>query len=305
MRFGGHETFAVREGWLHKGLKLLMEDRDKFKDEFVGDWLGVGPNMAKSIKHWLVATGLAEYVNARASRKYPDLLPTPLGEKVFERDPYFTAIGTWWVLQMNLVNNENYAATWKWFFNNFNLGRFEKSVCIDGLRRYLQMTNNKMPSPNTVERDVSCFLNSYSEKVPPDRSDPEDAQDCPFTDLGLMTYYRNSGYYHLNFAAKDIPPYIFSYGISLANGHTQGRGKTDDIPLSKIARQPGGPGRCFLLTSESLFETMQPMMSSALEDAIEIVGHAGERAVRIKIKKPLAWIRMYYEAEKKGDLYAA
>ena len=26
MRYGGHETFAIREGWLHKGVKLLKED---------------------------------------------------------------------------------------------------------------------------------------------------------------------------------------------------------------------------------------------------------------------------------------
>jgi len=29
MRFGGHQTFFIREGWLHKGLKLLIEDEDR------------------------------------------------------------------------------------------------------------------------------------------------------------------------------------------------------------------------------------------------------------------------------------
>lgn len=48
MRFGGHETFPVREGWLHKGLKLVAEEPDKLSHEHVADWLGVGRNMAKS-----------------------------------------------------------------------------------------------------------------------------------------------------------------------------------------------------------------------------------------------------------------
>lgn len=39
MRFGGHETFPVREGWLHKGLKLVVEEPDKLGDEHVADWL--------------------------------------------------------------------------------------------------------------------------------------------------------------------------------------------------------------------------------------------------------------------------
>ena len=304
MRFGGHETFAIREGWLHKGLKLLQEDPGCFNNEFIGDWLGVGPNMAKSIKHWLVATGLAEHVEERAYRKSPGLRLSDLGKEIFEHDPFFTAIGTWWVLHINLVNNANFATTWGWFFNNINLGRFEKSVCIDGLRRYLQLTNIKIPSNNTLERDVSCFLSSYSEKIPPDQLDPEDAQDCPFIELGLMTHYRNSGYYHLNFAPKEIPPYVFSYAVATINGLSQGKGMVD-IPLSTIARQQGGPGRCFVLTSESLFETMQKMESYELKDPIEIVGHAGERAIRIKKRDPLVWLKMYYSAGEKGDRCAA
>ena len=33
MRFGGHETFHIREGWLHKGAKLLLQEPDKLVDE--------------------------------------------------------------------------------------------------------------------------------------------------------------------------------------------------------------------------------------------------------------------------------
>ncbi len=51
MRFGGHETFPVREGWLHKGLKLVVEEPEKLIGEHVADWLGVGRNMAKSIRY--------------------------------------------------------------------------------------------------------------------------------------------------------------------------------------------------------------------------------------------------------------
>ena len=59
MRFGGHETFAIREGWLHKGLRLLRDHPERLVAEEAADWLGVGRNMAKAIRHWLVATGLA------------------------------------------------------------------------------------------------------------------------------------------------------------------------------------------------------------------------------------------------------
>ena len=60
MRFSGHETFPVRDGWLHKGLKLLIDAPDVLHDKYAADHLGVGNNMAKSIRHWLLATGLAK-----------------------------------------------------------------------------------------------------------------------------------------------------------------------------------------------------------------------------------------------------
>ena len=53
MRFGGHESFAVREGWLARGLELLTEDPKLLMDEFSEDHLGVGRNMAKSIQESL------------------------------------------------------------------------------------------------------------------------------------------------------------------------------------------------------------------------------------------------------------
>ena len=139
MRFGGHETFPVREGWLHKGLKLVVEEPEKVVDEHVADWLGVGRNMAKSIRYWLQATGLCEQVSGRRPRKGSLLQPTPLGNLVWERDPYFTDIGTWWALHVNLISSEEHASTWDWFFNSFKLQRFDKAVCVEGLQRFLQM----------------------------------------------------------------------------------------------------------------------------------------------------------------------
>ena len=51
MRFGGHQTFAIREGWLYKGLRLAIEDPDRLGEPDLADWMGVGKNMAKSIHH--------------------------------------------------------------------------------------------------------------------------------------------------------------------------------------------------------------------------------------------------------------
>ena len=40
MRFGGHQTFAIRDGWLYKGLRLVLEDPDRLGAPDLADWLG-------------------------------------------------------------------------------------------------------------------------------------------------------------------------------------------------------------------------------------------------------------------------
>ena len=51
MRFGGHETFPVREGWLHKGLKLVAEEPKKMCHEHVADWLAAGRRVGLKGRH--------------------------------------------------------------------------------------------------------------------------------------------------------------------------------------------------------------------------------------------------------------
>ena len=96
MKFSGHETFAIREGWLHKGLKLLIEEPELLYDEYVADWLGVGKNMSRSIRHWLEVTGLAKRETGSGRHRQVRLKETELGRLISERDPYFVDIGTWW-----------------------------------------------------------------------------------------------------------------------------------------------------------------------------------------------------------------
>lgn len=295
MRFGGHETFPVREGWLNKGLRLLIEDPAKMTDEYYADWLGVGRNMGKSIKHWLVATGLAQALGTRTNKKGV-FECTSLGKLIYENDPHFVEAGTWWILHVNLVNNPRDAYSWSWYFNTFNLTRFDRAVCVEGLRQHLQMQGSSMPSAKTLQRDISCLLSTYAKKIPPSKEDPEDASESPFTDLGLLTYFQTSGQFHLNTGIKNIHPTILGYAMAKSSlDIAMGSGKTD-ILIRNAARMPGGPGRCFVMTSETLHELLAKYENKNESNGIEISGMAGERTLRIECQEPLAWIRHYYKA---------
>ena len=64
LSFSGHETFILRSNWLKKAYDILQEQPDLFflEDAFVR--LGVGKNMAQSIRFW----GRASFSNSAESR---------------------------------------------------------------------------------------------------------------------------------------------------------------------------------------------------------------------------------------------
>jgi hypothetical protein len=297
MRFGGHETFHIREGWLHKGLKLLVEQPALLVDEYAADWLGVGKNMAKSIRHWLVATELAR----RGVGKDARLEPTELGRLVWERDPYFTEPGTWWALHVNLVHSEDHAAAWGWFFNRFRLNRFDRAACRESLMRHLEAAGGRMPSPNTVDRDLSCLLAGYARRIPPERTDPEEATDCPFLELGLLSYFRGSDYYQLHQGVKELPAALVGYALAKAFPDPPRGARYLEVPLQDAANEPNGPGSVFALTSESLFDLLTRLESANGNGEVTLAGLAGNRVIRTPVRSPLGWLERYYEAVGEGE----
>lgn len=281
MKFSGHETFHIREGWLHKGLELLSSDPRAFQDQYVHDKLGVGSNMAKSIRHWLQATGLVE------TKEKGELLLTQLAQKLREKDPYFEDPFTWWILHVQLVCNETGATTWHWFFNRFGQKRFVRETCLSSLRKYAAST--RKVSPNTLERDVSTFLSSYAKSVPIDPDvDPEDSYDCPFQDLELMTEFRSTRVFRVNDGAKQLPPEALGYSLAKCVGVHSGD-SFDHIVGSK-----NSPNRCFCISPTQLFELVEKASDQLGSEIMRIDGLAGQRTVKYESQDPLEWVEDYF-----------
>jgi hypothetical protein len=295
MRFGGHETFAIREGWLHKGLMLLANHPEQVDDNYVADWLGVGRNMAKSIKHWLVATGLATWPLLPDSRKRGPMELTRLGQLVLKRDPYFLERGTWFALHVNLVNNDEYAATWNWFFNHFLNVRFERATCNETLRRYLAVHEKRQPSPKTLQRDVACLLSSYAKDVPPKVLDPEDASESPFRELGLIMHFRDSGSYSRErLTAADVPAELVPYSLIKTGDKAPDADGVAEVPVRDACLMQGGPGRCFNMELEAFYELCVRAEKELGSQQFQLVSFAGERVIRFNATHAEEWLQNYY-----------
>jgi hypothetical protein len=293
MKFGGHETFAVREGWLHKGLKLLLKDSSKLQSPDVADWLGVGRNMGKSIKHWLLVTGLAR-VSSSSGREL-HLEPTKLGSLVWERDPYFLQSGTWWALHVEVVNCEDHAVTWWWFFNRFSLTKFDRSVCLASLKSYLDLGKQRVPAQKTLQRDVACLIGTYATFLPAEQGDPEEADDCPFRELGLLTYSRSTGACSLATGVKPLPPEILGYALSKSSILGAPGAKSYDVTLREAAGKDGGPGKAFIVGPDALFELALKGEQLLGRSGIEVAGLGAERTLRLPRRTCVDWLESYYD----------
>ena len=295
MRFGGHQTFFVREGWLAKGLALLGEDQSAFDDPYVADRLGVGRNMAKSIEHWLVATGLAEKTERRGRGRsaQPRLIIAELGKVVADHDPWFLDPGTWWFLHINLVRTPAHAATWHWFFNHFASTRFERAAVVAQLEQHERMNSRRNPTRKTLERDVSCFLGSYAVEVPYRRKDPEEEIDCPFQELRIIRHFRASGYYELNRHGKSIPQRALLYALQAPNLTMDTSTGTVDVTLHDLRQMEGGPAQVLALSADALFEHLVQLEADG-NASFTMSGIAGDRQLRFDRTPAPRLLRLHF-----------
>ena len=106
MKFRAHDTFFIRKGWLSKGMRNVIADKDVFitkdKDRNPMDVLGIGANMVKALRYWLQAVGLTEEPSKGQRFQYL----TELGQIIYDQDPYIEEIGTLWLLQYQLAKNK-------------------------------------------------------------------------------------------------------------------------------------------------------------------------------------------------------
>lgn len=291
MRFGGHETFPVREGWLLKGLELLRDHPERQADLYVADHLGVGRNMAKSIWHWLKVTRLVDILRGGNSKQ---LAITDIGQCILAHDPYMIETGTWWALHANLVTQNDHAIVWSWFFNDFSLDRFDRTHCLEQLARRLEVNGVRRPSHDTLTRDLQCLLQSYARPIPAEIVDPEDANECPFRDLGLINHYRDTGIFEVQRDRKVIPPEIFGYIIALAHPTDEAVG-VQRIPIKDVLSAPGMPGQVLALSGDALIDALHEAETLLGDSLLSVRALAGDRVLQISQLTAVDWLNHHYE----------
>lgn len=206
IRLQGHEKFALRDGWLTKGLSII----DKRPDAFLGsegpDLFGIGNNMVKSLRYWMKAFKLIEE-NPGAGAKLSEL-----GKIILQNDVYLEKNFTLWILHSQIAKNIAEATTWYMFFNKCNVIDMEKDEIEKILYREISQYVMGQPfSENSLKNDVDVLLNMYSKnKV---NGDPEDKSQSPFANLGLVKNTENL-YSQTSPKRRDIDEWVVLYELA-------------------------------------------------------------------------------------------
>jgi hypothetical protein len=252
--FAGHQTFAVRSGWLKKGVDALQDDRAGAATVFTRQdalvTLGVGKNMVQSIRHWLLATQMAE---ERPGARGRELRPTQLGSALLGSpnsegwDPFLEDQATLWVLHWQLASPGGPAFSWVWTFNLFREYDFTRDLLVDAIMDGASGRVPKAPSRETVGRDVECLLHTY---LSPREGAGDDELDCPLRALGLIqpSYDRH---YRFGYGPKpELPTSVFFYAVE---EYWQWR-RPESLSLTAwdLTYAEGSPGTVFKLDEDSV-----------------------------------------------------
>lgn len=179
IRLQGHEKFALREGWLNKGLIIVKEKPGIFQSDEAPDVFGIGNNMVKSLRYWLKAFGLISETPGKGASL------TKIGNMIYENDLYFEDVFTLWILHSNIAKNVEEATSWYLFFNRCQIDDLNREQIQQVLKRELdKYVEGASYSENSLKSDVDVLLNMYSDAK--EILDPEDKNISPFSELKLL-----------------------------------------------------------------------------------------------------------------------
>lgn len=257
--FGRHETFHLRYGWLTKGAQALERDPGIFESDEATVELGVGKNMVRSIRHWLLAMG---QIRESAGK---GLELTPLGKKLLSekgKDPYLENNNTIWLLHWLLVSDPNYATTWFWFYNHFHKPEFTSQELASSLKEFTAENHWKVAA-STLKQDVNVLLRMYTETLPNTRVPLEDALDSPLALLGLVGKLPHGRKYRTDLAhTRPVSDYVIGYALAELFEATDAPALTRETILVGDGWLPG-IGSVFRLSEAAVETAVERLVSES------------------------------------------
>lgn len=273
--FSGHETFVLRTNWLKKGYDIITQHPDLFSQPDAYVKLGVGKNMAQSIRYWGRVCGVFDKKADGTGHE-----PTPLGDWLLDSDqgvdPYLVSPASWWLLHWQLAARPEAAITWFYTFNLLRGGEFTIAQLGLHLQSLAAEHGWRMPSTATIERDIDCMVRCYTRPSQKQLATAvEDALLCPLMELGLLQVIPGQRIFRLVSGPQpSLPDALVAYAI-----HAMIEGSdSKTISFRQLSYNPRSPGRVFRLDEDALLHRLYDI-EEITEGAAFYTDQAGIRQV--------------------------
>jgi Protein of unknown function (DUF4007) len=297
--FGRHETFHLRFSWLSKGFQALQRDPSVFeRDEAIVE-LGVGRNMVRSIRYWLIATQMAELDDLV-------LRPTSLGTELLDLkgwDPYLEDESTIWLFHWLLCSSTTQATVNYWFFNHFHKAAFTNAEAQTAFADFCRDKVKAKFSVATAKKDVLVLLRMYTQSRPNKRIPLEEALDSPMALLGLVGHLSggNSRSYQSNADRRDeLPDFVVGFAVAQLFA---ARG-VNSLPLEQLMYSREGwiaPGTVFRLTEAALLTKLERLVR-VLPGTLEMREVAGiHQLYLLSALNPVDLLRDHYSLARREE----
>ncbi len=297
MRFRAHETFAIRKGWLHKGMKNVVKNSRVFIDKEANpmEILGLGTNMVKALRYWLQVAGLTSENRGTRMQSL-----TKFGQLVWQNDKYIEEDGTLYLIHYFLSSNLQMATSWCYFFNHFNATEFTKETFLESFKLFLSEQEKDGEEIKYSERalleDLDCILRTYLPSQT--KYSPESNMDSPFLDLQLMKVVDSKEKVYAKNSATSlvINPLIILAVMVKEKERKQDEEETTitDIKISSLEIEPCNIGRIFNLNSLTVAMYLDKLQNMGF---IKVVRTAGLDIVKFNEEyKFIDIVNKYYQS---------
>lgn len=285
-----HESFVLRKGWLHKGIRNITADARLFtrsdgEENKACDKLGIGVNMVKAMRYWLNATKVM-YENPQRHQ-----FVSQIGQIINGNDPYFEERGTNYIIHYLLASNKQDATAWWWFFNKHNGLTIDKAQFVEDLNFYLK-SQGELES-KVLEGEFDVLMRTYYDKSEGSENfDPEETRICPLTELRLVSLVdsKSREYKKVMPDKDDIHPLI-AYAVISEKQRELGMLQ---IQISELLLGENNIGRIFNLDRSTVFYIIEKLEQLGL---LTIVRTAGLDVINIRQQHDLPQcLTMYYDS---------
>lgn len=270
-RFSGHETFPCRYAWLPKAFAAIEEDHTAFSDdERAMIRLGVGKNMVRAVRFWMVEMSVAV---KHAGGGYE---PSGFAKAIFNRkkgiDPFLEDIRTLWLLHWKLSTHsvQEPLLAWDFLINQWQSPDISPSSVLQSLRRAADK-ESRPPSDVTLEQHFDTFLHTYVPTRSRKGDIQEDNLDCPLVELEFINpvgerRIDGTGKREVIYAFRmedkpDITPEMFAFALD--DFWTTRRSTERTLTFKDVTFGHGSPGQIFKLPEWAVRQRLEVISSDS------------------------------------------